>query len=558
MTCYTGLGSLADGRPVWTGDFNGDGRSEFLFHNLVDQTWWLGRWNSQAMGWTRAGDTSGFGKVGDGRPIWIADFAGTGRTDVLFYFPGDSRWWLGQFDAADQLQWTDAGDTAGFGNVGDGRPIWTGDFTGDGRTDVLFYFPGDHNWWLGSFTSTALSWRAVGNTQGFGNLADGRPIWVGDFTGTGADQVLFYAPGDQNWWLGSFASGELSWSLVGNTTGFGQVWDGRPIWTADFTGDGRTDVLFNFPGDQNWWLGSFASGQLSWSLAGSTTGFGNVADGRPIWTGDFAGDKRTDLLFYFPGDNNWWLGSFDSSAQLSWSLAGNTGGFGQVWDGRPFWLGDLTGDGKTDITFYAPGDGNLWLGSVDAGALRWRLTGNVGRPGRERVTVHFKSLLPLTDARRRYLDDQYAVTEALFSAGGNVAVMRGTTEDLSGALPAFQTIDVGDCNMGTTTADQDQLYENRNGAGADDIVIYLVNTLLGSDGNYLGCAAHPAGRPGCLISPSMARWLTAHEIGHVLGLPHIEDPTRLMNPDVGWTEVPPDLDAAEYTTMLASPLTIPC
>lgn len=68
-------------------------------------------------------------------------------------------------------------------------------------------------------------------------------------------------------------------------------------------------------------------------------GFGNVADGRPFWIGDFSGDGRTDGLFYFPGDENWWLGRFDAAGNLTWNLAGNTAGFGQVWDGRPYLLG---------------------------------------------------------------------------------------------------------------------------------------------------------------------------------------------------------------------------
>ncbi len=47
------------------------------------------------------------------------------------------------------------GDTSGFGDLNDGRPFWVGDFTGDGSTDVLFYYPGDDNWWLGDRWSTA-------------------------------------------------------------------------------------------------------------------------------------------------------------------------------------------------------------------------------------------------------------------------------------------------------------------------------------------------------------------------------------------------------------------
>ena len=78
----------------------------------------------------------------------------------------------------------------------------------------------------------------------------------------------------------------MSWKLAGNTAGFGQVWDGRPFWVGNFDGQGGGDVLFYYPGDQNWWLGRFdGNGALGWNLAGNTTGFGDVADGRPFGSG---------------------------------------------------------------------------------------------------------------------------------------------------------------------------------------------------------------------------------------------------------------------------------
>jgi len=67
---------------------------------------------------------------------------------------------------------------------------------------VLFYYGGDSNWWLRDFN--AANWRLVGNTAGFGNMLDGQhPIWIGDFTGVRHSQVLFYYGGDSNWWIGT-------------------------------------------------------------------------------------------------------------------------------------------------------------------------------------------------------------------------------------------------------------------------------------------------------------------------------------------------------------------
>lgn len=145
-------------------------------------------------------------------------FEGTARTDMLAHCAASGEWWFGRSTTSNQLQWTRCGNTRGFGNVDDGRPFWTGNFSNTSQAEVLFYYPGDHNWWLGRLTGGQLQWSLVGNTAGFGRVSDGRPFWIGDFNGNGRSDVLFYYPGDRNWWLGQMTGGQLQWSLVGNTT----------------------------------------------------------------------------------------------------------------------------------------------------------------------------------------------------------------------------------------------------------------------------------------------------------------------------------------------------
>jgi hypothetical protein len=363
-----GFGNLIDGQhPIWIGDFSGVGHAQVLFYYAGDSNWWLGTVAGGALSWQLVGNTRGFGNLIDGQhPIWIGDFSGVGHAQVLFYYAGDSNWWLGTV-AGGALSWQLVGNTRGFGNLIDGQhPIWIGDFSGVGHAQVLFYYAGDSNWWLGTISGGALSWQLVGNTRGFGNLIDGQhPIWIGDIAGVGHAQVLFYYAGDSNWWLGTISSGALSWQLVGNTRGFGNLIDGHhPIWIGDFSGVRHAQVMFYYNGDSNWWLGTVAGGALSWQLVGNTRGFGNLLDGQhPIWIGDIAGVGHAQVLFYYAGDSNWWLGTVTTGA-LGWQFVGNTRGFGNLLDGHhPIWIGDFAGIRHAQVMFYYNGDSNWWLGS---------------------------------------------------------------------------------------------------------------------------------------------------------------------------------------------------
>jgi len=197
--------------------------------------------------------------------------------------------------------------------------MWTAPFSGSGKTQLLAFLA-NNNWWLGSFNGAQLDWTPVGNAFGFGYIFP-LPVWVVDFTGSGKSEIMFYYPGDGNWWLGTFSGTQLNWTLAGNTAGFGNI-SSNPFWLGNFTGPGKSDILFFSRGDKNWWLGTFSGTQLNWSLAGNTAGFGDTSS-LPTWVGDFTGSGKSEIMFFYGGDGNWWLGTF-SGTQLGWTLAGNT------------------------------------------------------------------------------------------------------------------------------------------------------------------------------------------------------------------------------------------
>ncbi len=94
-------------------------------------------------------------------------------------------------------------------------------------------------------------------------------------------------------------------------------------------------------------------------------------------------------------------------------------------------------------------------------------------------------------------------------------------ESLAG-IPNFVALNnlnvINNCPRGSTTAQQNQLFQNRNNVGANEIGVYFVQSTVPA---FNGCAAFPAGSPGAVVAQIASRWTPAHEVGHVLGLNHI-------------------------------------
>jgi hypothetical protein len=165
------------------------------------------------------------------------------------------------------------------------------------------------------------------------------------------------------------------------------------------------------------------------------------------------------------------------------------------------------------------------------------------------INVHIKVLSePVTISRTQMIQSMQSVY-----AGVGIDLVISSVETLD--LPLLNDLDVGACTMGVTTAEQNQLFANRNNAGPDDLCVYFVRSTVPP---LNGCAAFPAGRPGAVVTSVASPWTMAHECGHVLGLAHVADTHRLMMGGGTWniTNPPPVLIQSEVETMIGSPFTV--
>ena len=164
------------------------------------------------------------------------------------------------------------------------------------------------------------------------------------------------------------------------------------------------------------------------------------------------------------------------------------------------------------------------------------------------VRLHFKVLVaPIIPAAT-----MLTAMQTVYSTVGISVVLAGT-ENLN--LPLLQDLDVGEC-AGATTVEQEQLFANRNNVGPTDVAVYFVRTTIPP---LNGCASHPPGRFSVAVAQAATQWSMGHEVGHVLGLNHVDDNDRLMtgNGTGNITNPPPNLIPTEQSSMIQSPATVP-
>jgi hypothetical protein len=185
-------------------------------------------------------------------------------------------------------------------------------------------------------------------------------------------------------------------------------------------------------------------------------------------------------------------------------------------------------------------------------------------------TIHLKVLqqpnIPI-DTMLRNMRQVYSTA--------NIRVVVGSRENLGG--PLFATlldVNVGTCprppvSQATLTAEQMQLFQNRNNVGPNEIAVYFVRTTQGTSSNASnGCSASTANQPSVVVTQTASPWTLAHEVGHVLGLGHLTPetcppaappPTRLMTRcGTALITGTPTVSQGEINTMNASNLTPAC
>ncbi|XP_071953504.1 uncharacterized protein [Antedon mediterranea] len=237
-----------------------------------------------------------------------------------------------------------------------GAQLFVGDFNGDGRTDMLCH--DSRGYKKVSLAQPGGVFLGTSWERNVGWCLDDGDILVADFNADGRDDMLCQRNRDGYKWI-SYANQDGSFSGTNwyRDMGWCTGTNGH-LFTGDFNGDRRADLLCHDHNNGYKWVAlATTSGTFT-----TTSWEGNLGwcyhRGAEIFIGDFNKDKRDDMICTDGAGKKWIAysgvdGSFtgtDWKREMNWCTSGNK-----------FLIADVNGDGGDDMVCHIPSNGYKYI-----------------------------------------------------------------------------------------------------------------------------------------------------------------------------------------------------
>ena len=371
------------------GDFNGDGKTD-LIHFVNVGNGYVHVWNSKGDGifdvksaFTPA---PGYGVNANNFNFQTGDFNGDGKTDLIHFVNNGNGYvhvWNSKGDGTFDLKaaFTPA---PGYGVNANNFNFQTGDFNGDGKTDLIHFVNNGNGYvhvWNSKGDGTFDLKAAFTPAPNYSVSNNNFNFQTGDFNGDGKTDLIHFVN-----------DGKKGFVTVWNSKGDG-TFDVKAPFTpspnydvsnnnfnfklGDFNGDRKTDLIhFVNDGKKGYvhvWL---SKGDGTFDLKSAFTpnpSYDVTNNNFNFKLGDFDGDGKTDLIHLINGGNgyvNVWNSKGDGTFDVTPAFSPNPS-YDVTNNNFNFKLGDFDGDGKTDLTHFVNGGNgyvNVWNSNGDSTA----------------------------------------------------------------------------------------------------------------------------------------------------------------------------------------------
>lgn len=289
-------------------DFTGDGKTDWALISLQQAPSRDYRWKILANQVISAENPPfirifDYGLLDD--RIIPGDYTGNSKTEPTVWRPSrQGIFYVAQFPTGTNGIVLDSAVPWGLGGIGSDGPV-PGDYDGDGKLDytIVRLSSIGFTWYI--LNSRTYTWRSV--VFGFPGIFNGT-LPGADFTGDGRDELVFTSVVDGNlfYYIGDAVTGAL---IFAGPWGKSDFFIDRKLPPADYTGDGKADLI----------TVRRTSSRLLWYILDPATnkytaaefGLGPIrVEGRgedfPV-QGDYDGDGRFDLAVWRPSNHTFYV-----------------------------------------------------------------------------------------------------------------------------------------------------------------------------------------------------------------------------------------------------------
>jgi hypothetical protein len=301
------------------GDFNGDGKTDIIhFVNRWYARVWLSNGNGTFTvqgGFPNNGYVVGVDGHGEGNTSGYryipGDYNGDGRTDLVHFVSNSSGVYIHVWISRGDGTFTQMGrfPKDGYEVSANNFNYKSGDFDGDGKADLIHFVNNAYvHVWLSNGDGTFKVSALFPNT-GYSVGANDYNYITGDFNGDGKTDLFHFVDNTYgNIWL---SKGDGSFDLRGGI----KPWEGYAIAgadparpynfkTGDFNGDGKDDLIhFVNNAYVHVWL-SKGDGTFVPQTAFPNNNYAVSSNNYNYMVGDFNGDGRSDMVHFV--NNSYW------------------------------------------------------------------------------------------------------------------------------------------------------------------------------------------------------------------------------------------------------------
>ena len=229
----------------------------------------------------------------------------------------------------------------------------TGDFNGDGRSDIAWRRSFEGKWTV-SYGGGAVG--SFGDGTNDFRTSDYLKVLVGDFTCDGKDDIAWRTV-NQSYWAINPGEGQARYSFIIDSHLFEAFNDEKVAMVGDYDGDGCDDIAWRSSG-KTYWTINYSNGHTE-DLSDSRTDFDPKNGNQLLFSGDFNGDGKTDLTWRRQGWDNWVVNLGGGGGTVLRDALGYD--FFSIWGGATYGISaDFDGDGKADIAWRSSGKNN-WI-----------------------------------------------------------------------------------------------------------------------------------------------------------------------------------------------------